>query len=150
MDINVVKALIFHKVGDTFKLLILTRSAHVKKFPGFDDLPGGKVDANEDLMDALAREIKEETQLAVDHIEHITTHRWSDLENPDIQYQEYVFGVYAEDATVKLSPEEHNSFRWISLDQIEKTSLHPGMKKIILNQKDKIIEYTKNFGKFTK
>lgn len=138
MNINVVKALIFHKFDDTFQLLILTRSQQVKKFPGFEDLPGGKVDAHEDLQDALIREIKEETQLSVGKIELLTMHVWPELDNPDIHYKEYLFYAFTADTQVKLNPGEHSSSRWITLDQINQTSLHPGMKRLILDHKDKI------------
>lgn len=144
MDINVVKALIFHKIDDTVQLLILKRSNHAKKFPDFEDLSGGKVDTTENIFSALAREIQEETQLEVDHIKLLTSHVWPEIDNPNIQYKEYLFCTHAVSYQVKLNPLEHSSFRWITLDQINKTSLHPSMKKIILEHKDKIFDYIKN------
>ncbi|GMU19719.1 MAG: 7,8-dihydro-8-oxoguanine-triphosphatase [Candidatus Babeliales bacterium] len=144
MDTNVVKALIFHKIDDTVQLLILKRSNHVKKFPGFEDLPGGKVDTTENILSALAREIQEETQLEVDHINLLSAHIWPEIDNPSIQYKEYLFCTHATGYHVTLNPEEHSSFRWIKLDEINKSSLHPSMKKIILEHKDKIFDYIKD------
>lgn len=146
MNINVVKALIFHKIDDAFQLLILTRSNQVRKFPRREDLPGGKVNENEDIFSALTREIYEETHLEVDEVILLTTHIWPEIDNPAIQYKEHVFCSYSIDIKVKLNPEEHTSFSWIKLNEINKTTLHPNMKKIILDHQDKILAYITTLG----
>jgi 8-oxo-dGTP diphosphatase len=46
-------------------VLIIRRSPNSKTDPGAWDLPGGKMDHGERLVDALAREVREETGLTV-------------------------------------------------------------------------------------
>lgn len=55
------KSVVFHP--DQEKFLTLRRSAADSKHPGYWDLPGGGVDFGENHLQAIEREIKEETGL---------------------------------------------------------------------------------------
>ena len=50
---------------DDGAVLILRRSPNAKTDPGAWDLPGGKMERGERLVDALAREVREETGLTI-------------------------------------------------------------------------------------
>ena len=52
-------------VRDGERILLLQRAATSKHDPGLWELPGGKMDYGEQLPEALAREVAEETGLAV-------------------------------------------------------------------------------------
>ncbi len=57
-----VRAVIFDAQG---RVLLLKRSPRSKNYPGKWEFPGGKVDRGERFDDALVREVREETGLAV-------------------------------------------------------------------------------------
>lgn len=62
--IIVVKAMILDQNGE---VLVLRRSASHPTLANKPDLPGGQVDGDEELAEALIREIVEETGISVDH-----------------------------------------------------------------------------------
>lgn len=130
MKIEVVKALLFYDDP----ILLLTRLKQL--FHGMEDLPGGKLEPDELRVPGLIREIKEETQLDVDELIPVATHEW---EGPDgKQFFEYLYCAVVDSNQVSLSPEEHSSFRWISLGQIESSKIHPKIKELILANMDRI------------
>lgn len=57
-----VGAIIQDKQG---RILVSQRSLNSKMYPGQWQIPGGKVEKNEDCLKALKREVKEETDLEV-------------------------------------------------------------------------------------
>lgn len=59
---------------DDGKVLLLRRYAHDRNMPGLS-LPGGQVEANESLPDALRREVLEETGLRVRFRSYVRTYR---------------------------------------------------------------------------
>lgn len=62
-DIDIVAKVVLIDQKD--RVLMLKRSDYMEKFAGEWDLPGGHLKADESLVDGLARETKEETQLDV-------------------------------------------------------------------------------------
>lgn len=129
--ILLVKALLIHKRESIF--YFLTRSLR-KKFRFMGDLPGGRVEQGESPLSAMQREIQEETGLLVPALNLLTIYDWSENE----EYREYLYYARVDEPKVVLSPEEHISFRWIAFDAVEESTLHPGVKKIIKSQQDKI------------
>jgi ADP-ribose pyrophosphatase YjhB (NUDIX family) len=130
MKKKVVKALLFYDN----QLLLLERSG--KLFHGMEDLPGGKLEADELPIPGLIREIKEETQLNVNQLLHVATHEW---EGPDgTQYLEYLYCALVDTNTVIPNPDEHSTFRWVELEQIESSKIHPKIKELILANMSRI------------
>lgn len=52
-------------IKDDEKILLVQRAHDDKRNPGMWEFPGGKIDANEDLMNGVVREVFEETGLVV-------------------------------------------------------------------------------------
>lgn len=137
---EVVKALLFYNDGSAHSLLLLTRSKQL--FHGMEDLPGGKLEADELPMPGLIREVKEETQLEISKLFHIATHEW---ECPDgTYYLEHLYYSIVDTKSVIVNPEEHSSFRWVELEHIEQSTLHPKIKELILHNTDRINELLRN------
>lgn len=111
------------------KLLILQKKDRQGLKPW--ELPGGGVEFGEDPEVALAREIKEETGLAMEFVCPLAT--WRYHKGP----YEYLTGLICLCTTtgtqVKLS-HEHLDYRWIEPHELGQYALHPsllaGLKKI--------------------
>ena len=105
------KALVQHP--HDLRFLALQRSAQDRSGPGQWDFPGGKVDFGEPHLAALAREIWEETQLAIGDpsvIDVIT-----DFKTTEQIYSIFVaYHAQASSTNVMLS-EEHDAYRWLTL-----------------------------------
>ena len=120
--------------NDKNEILILKRHPKSRTDPEMWELPGGKVDRGEDFVDALVREIKEETSLDVDvgdfceavqnDYQHIRT----------LQVIMYLKDVKGE---VKIS-EEHVDWMWAGLDKLETLELSSSLKKILKKRNWKV------------
>lgn len=124
------KALIFSKSG---KVLILreAKSSPEGTRGGLYQLPGGRIEANESFFDGLAREVREETGLAVTPERPLYLGEWY----PNIRgTQHHIIATYfvcsvAAD-TVILS-EEHDQFEWIEPEAYVDFKLVPPEDKVI-------------------
>lgn len=141
MKKKVVKALLFYKDSGKYYLLLLERSKQL--FHGMEDLPGGKLELDELPIPGLMREIKEETQIDVDKLSFVATHEW---EGPDgTHYLEYFYCAFVDTNTVIPNPDEHSSFIWVELEQIEHSKIHPKIKELILANFERIKELLKDY-----
>lgn len=98
---------------------LVTRRAKVNDYmPGLWDIPGGTIEFAEETVDALKREISEETGLKIKPGKIILAYGYlSDETRHQFQlvYEcEYLSGE------VKLNPEEHDEFRWIKTQDFSK------------------------------
>lgn len=99
------------------KFLITKRPQNDDYMPNLWDIPGGTIEFGEKTLDALNREIKEETNLTTntnkiifcfDHLSSSERHQFT------LVYEcEYV------DGEVKLDPQEHDDFKWVTLEEME-------------------------------
>ena len=102
----------------------------VKRVPndflgGYYELPGGGVENNETLEDAVVRETFEETGLTVSSINAV--YDGFDYTHDDKKVKQINFLIDVTDHNVKLNPDEHDSFTWVSLEELNK---YPMTKKI--------------------
>ena len=115
------------------KLLLLKRSLSDKHLPGVWELPGGKLDEGQTLMQSLKREMKEETGLSVSVIdkpivlfEKIKSGRYKGF-----CYIQIVYEVKINRGIIRKS-EEHDDIQWFSRKEIGRLKIRPEMKKIIV------------------
>jgi 8-oxo-dGTP diphosphatase len=94
---------------DRDRCLLLKRSLSSKGNPGKWDLPGGKVDAGENLEQGLLREIAEETGLTVS-IQRVLGA--AESESPTKRVAYLIFEGHAGTDKVRLSS-EHDGFTWV-------------------------------------
>jgi 8-oxo-dGTP diphosphatase len=80
-------------------------------------IPGGRIDFNEELDDALKREVKEESGLEIEIIQ--PTDAWSFLKDEDTQLTGITYLVIGQKGEVVLS-EEHSSYEWLTYDEVLK------------------------------
>ena len=99
------------------KLFIAKRAISKKFFPGLWELPGGKLENNEEITNCLSREIFEEfnQSIIIEDIFHVFSY---------IQEDEYVieliyFSKFKDkNAQVKLDPIDHSEYKWIDSNEV--------------------------------
>ena len=115
-------AAIFHGAA----LLLLRR---IPDFPGLWELPGGSVEVGEKLEVALAREILEETGLAVKigRPFYASTFEADGQEGGQVTIVaiEYLCEASSR-GPIRLSPTEHDAYAWVSSGDLDKYQLVPG------------------------
>ena len=109
----IVKGIILHEN----KVLILKRANTDKINPGKWEFVGGKINFNEDLEDALKREVKEEASIdiTVDDILYATNYKTNSNRNDVV----IVYKCHSLNNNVKLS-KEHSEFKWATKEELRR------------------------------
>jgi 8-oxo-dGTP diphosphatase len=99
--------------------VLLIKRAESESFSGLWELPSGKVEVGEGLIEACLRELEEETGIVVDKVDHYCG--FFDYQTPSNKLsRQFNFKVtLGEIPQIKLNPIEHSEFRFISLEDIE-------------------------------
>ena len=124
------KALILNNNNE---VLLLKRSSNAKNNPGLYDFPGGKLDLHEEFMDALTREINEETNLKPEITRLIGS---TESENTINRVVYLLFEGKTQNTDVKIS-DEHEEYQWIKPNEID-------LDKICCQFKNMIMDYINN------
>ncbi len=102
------KAIVVNPAGE---VLLIRRSERSTVDPGRWDLPGGKMDDRERLVDALVREVREETGLAVSAEDAVPFHVSHFVKEPFwVTCVTFLCPAFA--GEVSLSG-EHGAHRWV-------------------------------------
>lgn len=79
---------------------------------GLVELPSGGVDAGEDLITALSREVQEETGLTIENVKsYISSFDYTSGSGK--KARQFNFLATTQNDNVVLNPEEHDWFEWI-------------------------------------
>ncbi len=111
------------------KFLITHRVTSDDHSPNVYDLPGGSIEIGEEIIDALKREINEETGLVIKVNKPLFV--FSFMSGPlrhqfQIVYEsEYIKGE------VKLNPAEHDSFMWVNFEDLKNLAMIPFLKAFV-------------------
>lgn len=119
-----VKVVIFN---DNNEVLLLQRSDKTSRAHGWD-FAGGGVDKGESPLDAVMREVYEETGLSISDIKTLST---SHGHTDGGEYVMIGYAAHASDSEVHLSW-EHESYAWMTIEEVEKLEL-PEMHRLIMN-----------------
>lgn len=117
----VAKALIRDEAGD---LLLLRRGLTHPNFPEHIDFPGGEVESDEPHIEAVRREIQEETGLDIplENIQEVYLKQLAD----DLTHVLFLASTPDRKPEVELSW-EHSGFEWIPFDQFGALTLPEGV-----------------------
>ncbi len=101
------------------KLLIIKRCDDNVQKPGIWEIPGGRLNPNEDQIEGLKREIKEETNLDIDVIKPLTIRKFTRDDNQKIELTNFLCKLpNALNNKLKLS-KEHTDSEWVELNNVK-------------------------------
>ncbi|KAI0799194.1 NUDIX hydrolase domain-like protein [Xylaria sp. FL0064] len=104
---------------DTRRLLLVQRVPH-DSYPLRWEVPGGTIDAeDETLLHGLARELWEETGLRARCVTGLVGKGYTFLTRRPLCVCKYSFVVEVEAFDVKLDPNEHAAFLWVTEDEVK-------------------------------
>jgi 8-oxo-dGTP diphosphatase len=120
-------------IVDNNRILIIKRTMNDVDKPGVWEMPGGRLEPNENPIKGLIREVKEEVNLDIEVIKLFSVRRFTRDDKQKIEMSIYL--CKSKNKDVKLS-EEHSNFEWIDIEKA-KTKLTDFFHKevdIYLNQ----------------
>lgn len=125
-----VKALIRN---DDNKYLFLKRAGAMDNDSSVHwDIPGGRIEPEEPLFDALRREISEETGLQITDTPEILGAQDIFVPTKDLHVVRLTYTLRA-NGTVTLS-DEHQDSRWMTLDEAHAVHLDPYLTELLTNK----------------
>jgi|SRR5665647_158597 len=106
---------IAHGLVERDGAFLVLRRRDGRYFGGQWDIPGGTVEAGETPAVAAARECLEETGLRATVGPKLSHFQNRDTEGGDLTFNTVTFRLHLvdEDTEVRLSPEEHDDYRWM-------------------------------------
>lgn len=107
-------------IMDNRMILIMKRGSNTQFSPGLWDFPGGKVHDKETLLDAVRREVKEESGLEIEPEENY----FYAFPYPNGDITIYAFRARVLRGKVLLN-EEHTEYQWVSQDNWQNFSYTP-------------------------
>ena len=116
------------------EILVVKRHPKSKTDPEMWELPGGKVENGEHFIDALVREIKEETNLDCEAGDFCEAVQNDYMHKRTVQLIMYLTDI---EGSVEIS-EEHTEYAWVSLDELEMLELSSSLKKVLEKKEWKI------------
>jgi 8-oxo-dGTP diphosphatase len=130
-----------HIINDNNEILLLRRSKNCRNKVGYWTIPGGKVEFNESIADALKREIREEVDIDIDIIKLLcVTNDIITKENQHWVAPQFLCKIIS-GIPKNMEPEKHDEINWFSLnnlpEKITKTT-SDGIESYLLNKDNKI------------
>lgn len=105
------------------RILVIKRGSSVKFSPNIWDLPGGKVEDNENLIEAAKRETKEESDLDIE----LEDNYFYIYHYPNEEIDIYAFRARLVNGIVKLD-NKHTAFKWVSRNNWRKLNYTPSVE----------------------
>ena len=93
------------------------------------DIPGGRINIGEPHLEALRREIAEETGMTLTGVERIIGAQ-DILRNPEIHVVRLTY-IASAAGEIKLDPKEHKKFGWFTLEEIRQMNTDHFLEPII-------------------
>lgn len=134
-----VKAIFKNKHG---RILLIKRAKHYKLSTGSDeswDVPGGRIQPEESLLKALAREINEEIGLSIENTAaRLVTAQDIFAADKDLHVVRLTYLIESDIDDITLS-DEHSEHGWFNMEEINALSVDPYLAEAL-----QIIKITNN------
>lgn len=111
------------------KFLITHRVTSDDHSPNVYDLPGGSIEVGEEIVDALKREVKEETGLIVKVDKPLFV--FSFMSGPLRHQFQIIYECEYTSGEVKLNPDEHDSYMWVNIIKLKNLPMIPFLKAFV-------------------
>ncbi|MEW2377315.1 NUDIX domain-containing protein [Micromonospora sp. NPDC047812] len=112
-------------VDDDGRLFIQRRSPHRRIFPNCWDIVGGHLEPGEDWMDALRREVTEETGWTVSHVlGQVGEHHYVADDGLARVERDWLVRVDGDLTRPTLEVGKHTEFRWLAADELDLLDEH--------------------------
>lgn len=108
---NVVGGILLNQNNE---ILIMTRKSD-DFMGGIDELPSGNMESGETIYEALAREVKEETNLDIEHVNSYVN-SFDYISGSGKKARQYNFVVSVQ-STENIKLTEHDSYKWLSIEE---------------------------------
>jgi dihydroneopterin triphosphate diphosphatase len=115
MKVGVVDVFIIDPRADGWRVLVLRR-AEGTRCTGAWEVVHGRIEDGERPEEAAAREVAEETGLAIHRLYNVTCHPFY-LHRFGVVQVAVVFAAFADSATHPVLGEEHDWGEWVSVDE---------------------------------
>ncbi len=112
------------------KLLLLQRASN-KLEPGRWGVPGGKLEKKETPEQAAVRELSEETGISLEHLSQVRYVGALYIRKPTVDYVYHLLKVQVDQMPDICLSNEHESYKWASLKDLEEMPLMAGGKEIL-------------------
>lgn len=123
------------------KILLLKRSASDNFGAWKYGLPGGNVEENETIGQAVRRELFEETNLEVEKIDFLTK-----IDNNDNSISHYFFAQKPESDIIAIDSNEHDNYVWVNKEEWNELELIGELKERLNSLFDEKKEFLKSIG----
>ena len=115
------------------RILLLKRAAQYSVGPSAEeawDIPGGRITPEEGLESALTREVEEEIGVALRGAPKLLSAQDIFVTSKDMHVVRLTY-IHCQDmSNIKLS-EEHDEFRWVSIEEAKTIGVEPFLKAAI-------------------
>jgi len=119
-------------VNDKNELLLIKRPEDVPHCPGVWEVPGGRLNKEEDPFEGLKREVKEETGIEIDIKNPLKVHHFTRQDSQKITMITFLCKPIT--TNIVLS-KEHVDYEWISADKANSKLHHKFHKEVEILKK---------------
>ncbi len=114
-------ALICHDFDGVTKVFLPKRADTKRFLPGVYEIPGGHIDYGENIIEGLKREVREELEVDVRIGDPFFVFDYTnEIKGSHSIEVIYFASLVGDPGDVKIHPEDHSTYLWISKDEIDK------------------------------